>query len=98
MNIYYYHQLKNICLKLCPLEHHSLQLLIHPYSLEEIERMALERLGMARPDPSQIIYINVPPISHVVFNPDADILPRSTSFWEEMGTYLQGLINRVFGG
>jgi cell division protein FtsL len=68
------------------------------YTLEEIERIAGERLGMAKPDPSQIIYINVPPVSHVFFNPEADVLPPSTSFWEEMGIFLQGLINRVFGG
>ncbi|MCL2602887.1 MAG: cell division protein FtsL [Defluviitaleaceae bacterium] len=72
--------------------------IIHPFSLEEIERIAYERLGMARPDPSQIIYINVPPVSHVTFNPEADILPRGTTFWEEMGAFFQGVFNRVFGG
>ncbi|MCL2499659.1 MAG: cell division protein FtsL [Defluviitaleaceae bacterium] len=72
--------------------------IIHPFTLEEIEREAQERLGMARPDPSQIIYINVPPVSHVVFNPEADILPRDSTFWEEMRAFLQGLINRIFGG
>jgi cell division protein FtsL len=69
-----------------------------PYTLEEIERIARERLDMARPDPSQIIYINVPPISHVVFNPYADVLPQSTTFWEEIGTFFRGIVNRVFGG
>jgi cell division protein FtsL len=69
-----------------------------PYTLEEIERMAYERFGMARPDPSQIIYINVPPVSHVVFNTDVNLLPRSTTFWEEMRAFLIGIFNRVFGG
>jgi cell division protein FtsL len=69
-----------------------------PFTLDEIEHEAQERLGMARPDPSQIIYINVPRVSHVVFNPYADILPQDTSFWEEMRTFLQAIINRVFGG
>ncbi|MCL2202707.1 MAG: cell division protein FtsL [Defluviitaleaceae bacterium] len=69
-----------------------------PFTLDEIEAIALERLGMARPDPSQIIYIHVPPVSHVVFNPYAYILPPSTTFWEEMGAFLRGIIDSVFGG
>jgi len=69
-----------------------------PFTLDEIEQIAQERLGMARPDPMQIIYINVPPVSHVVLNPDAGILPRDSSFWEEMRIFVTDILNRVFGG
>jgi cell division protein FtsL len=69
-----------------------------PFTLDEIEQIAYERLGMARPDPMQIIYINVPPVSHVVLNPDAGILPRDSSFWEEMRIFVTDILNRVFGG
>lgn len=69
-----------------------------PFTLDEIEEIAQERLGMARPDPSQIFYIYVPPISHVVFNPDAAILPQERSFWGDMRIFITDIINRVFGG
>jgi len=69
-----------------------------PFTLEEIEQIASERLGMGRPDPSQIIYISVPPISHVVFNPDTNILPADTTFWEELRVFVTDIFNRVFGG
>jgi cell division protein FtsL len=69
-----------------------------PFTLDEIEQIAGERLNMARPDPMQIIYINVPPVSHVVFNPNADILPGDSSFWEEMRIFATDIFNRVFGG
>ncbi|MCL2364662.1 MAG: hypothetical protein FWC71_08375 [Defluviitaleaceae bacterium] len=69
-----------------------------PFTIEEIEQIARDRLGMGRPDPSQIIYINVPPISHVVFNPHANILPDDTTFWEELRVFFTDIFNRVFGG
>ena len=69
-----------------------------PFTIEEIEQKARERLGMNRPDPAQIIYINVPPMSHVVFNPDADILPQDSSFWQELRVFASDIINRFFGG
>ena len=69
-----------------------------PFSTEEIEQIARERLGMGRPDPSQIIYINVPPISHVDFNPVANILPDDSRFWEELRVFFTDIFNRVFGG
>ena len=69
-----------------------------PFTMEEIEQIARERLGMGRPDPSQIIYINVPPMSHVVFNPNPNILPEDTTFWEELRVFFTDIFNRVFGG
>jgi len=38
------------------------------YTLNEVERIAKEKLDMNKPDASQIIYINVPKQSHVVLN------------------------------
>jgi len=69
-----------------------------PFTMEEIEQIARERFGMGRPDPSQIIYINVPPVSHVVFNPYANILPDDSTFWEELRVFFTDIFNRVFGG
>jgi cell division protein FtsL len=69
-----------------------------PYTLAEIERIATERLDMAKPDPAQIIYINVPPISHVVLNPELYIPPKDQSFWEEMRIFVVAILDRVFGG
>jgi cell division protein FtsL len=69
-----------------------------PYTTSEIERIASERLGMARPDPSQIIYIHVPPISHVVLSPDAYIPAPAPSIWVELRVFFTAVFNRVFGG
>lgn len=69
-----------------------------PFTLDEIEQIAQERLGMSRPDPSQIIYINVPPVGGVVFNPDAHILPPDATFWEEITHFWSEILNRIFGG
>jgi len=69
-----------------------------PFTLDEIEEIAQERLGMRRPDHTQIFYINVPPVSHVMFNPNADILPQDTTFWEEMRNFATDILNRIFGG
>jgi len=69
-----------------------------PFTLEEIEQIARDRLGMGRPDPSQILYIYVPAISHVVFNPYANILPQDSTFWEELRVFFTDIFNRVFGG
>jgi cell division protein FtsL len=38
------------------------------YTLDEVAREAAERMGMNTPDPSQIVHINVPKVSHVVLN------------------------------
>ena len=68
------------------------------YTNYEIERIATERLGMARPDPSQVIEIYVPRFSYVVLNTDDDIMPRENYFWREIVTFLSGIADRIFGG
>ena len=68
------------------------------YSLEQIEYIATTRLGMIHPDPSQIIEIYVPPHSLVRLNRAEYLLPRENYFWQDIRTFANGLLNRVFGG
>ena len=49
------------------------------YTLAEIERIATERLGMAPPDPAQIITIYVPRQGQVILNHEP--LPESPNFF-----------------
>ena len=68
------------------------------YTNDEIERMASERLGMARPDPSQVFEIYVPRHSYVVIHTDETVMLRENYFWHEIVTFLSGIANRMFGG
>jgi len=68
------------------------------YSLDQIEYIATTRLGMIHPDPSQIIEIYVPPQSNVSLNRAEHLLPRENYFWQDIRTFANGLLNRVFGG
>jgi len=68
------------------------------YTNYEIERIASERLGMARPDPSQVIEIYVPRHSYVVLNTADYIMPQENYFLQEIMTFLTGITNRIFGG
>jgi len=70
----------------------------HHFTLEEIEYIAIMHLGMAPPDASQIIEINVPAESHVEFNRNIDILPRENYFWLDIRNFASGIMDRVFGG
>jgi cell division protein FtsB len=56
-------------------------------TLDEVMREATGRLGMNKPDHSQIIYINVPKQSHVVLNPNAEEETDATNY------FLQGIIS-----
>lgn len=67
------------------------------HTLEEIEYIAIMHLGMAPPDASQIIEINVPAQSHVEFNRNIDVLPRENYFWTDMRNFINGILDRVFG-
>lgn len=55
--------------------------LTQKYSLDEVERIATERLGMIKIDPSQSILINVPKQSFVILNDDEE-LPEPDSLWQ----------------
>ena len=68
------------------------------FTIEEVEYLAIMHLGMAPPDASQIIEINVPAQSHVEFNRAPEILPRENYFWADIRQFAGGLMDRVFGG
>ena len=70
------------------------------YTFYEIERMAHERLGMAMPDPSQIVIINVPRIGGVTLNPDDSAVQPTTPnyFMQEIRIFVSGIFDRMFGG
>jgi len=68
------------------------------YTFEEIERAATERLGMAFPDASQIIHINVPRIGGVTLNTAEYALPRHNYFWEDVRNFMSGIVDQIFGG
>jgi len=68
------------------------------YRVYEIERIAIERLGMAHPDPSQIIMINVPRQGTVELNTAEHVLPRENYFRQDLTTFLRGLVDRIFRG
>ena len=68
------------------------------YTDDKIEEIAITRLGMIFPDQSQIIEIYVPRLSHVEFNTAQHFLPRENYFWRDIGTFLNGMLDRVFGG
>jgi len=68
------------------------------HTFYEIERIAVERLGMTHPDPAQVFHINVPRIGEVTLNTAEYALPRHNYFWQESREFLGGLINEIFGG
>jgi len=68
------------------------------YSLEQIEYIAITKLGMIHPDPSQIIEIYVPPHNNVRLNRAEHLLPSENYFWRDIRTFMNGLLNRIFGG
>jgi cell division protein FtsL len=59
------------------------------YSLEEISRIARDRLGMNRPDPSRTVYINVPRRSFIVQNEWEEPAPE-LSMWQMVWQHIQG--------
>ena len=64
------------------------------YTLSEVEYIAMMYLGMAHPDPSQIIEISVPRQSHVVLNPDSNTTqPTENYFWQNIRRFVSGLFN-----
>ena len=73
-------------------------LLRERYTLDQIERIAIERLGMTHPDPAQIIDIYVPLQPTVRLNMDDGAIPVENFLWEEIRTFLTGVLDRIFGG
>lgn len=64
------------------------------YTREEIEHHARTRLGMGPPDPSQIIYFNVPLHDGVLVSTYAPPIPNTpTGFWQGIVDFFRGLRN-----
>lgn len=57
-------------------------------SIEEVARIAEERLNMSRPDPSQIVFINVPRPSYVVQS-DAPSVLEQPNMWQAAVQYMR---------
>ena len=68
------------------------------YTDDRIEEIAITQLGMIFPDQSQIIEIYVPRISNVEFNTAQHFLPSENYFWRDIRTFINGMLDRVFGG
>ena len=66
------------------------------YTREDIERLASERLGMSEPDPSQIIYFIVPPVSSVSMNTYIPQPPSANYFWQEVVAFFNAARERLF--
>jgi len=73
-------------------------LLQEHYTFYEIERIAIDRLGMSFPDPAQIINIYVPRVGGVTLNTADYAMPQHNYFWNDVGNFLSGILNRIFGG
>jgi cell division protein FtsL len=64
------------------------------YTLDEVARDAAERMGMNKPDPSQVIHIYVPKQSFVVMNPGMDGEDDGENyFWEGILAFFRQFIN-----
>jgi hypothetical protein len=67
------------------------------YSLDEIERIARERLGMNKPDASQIITIHVPKQSHTVLNNEEDASENEYNFFTIMINFVSDSFKKLTG-
>ena len=65
------------------------------YTDERISARARE-LGLAEPDPSQIIYFYAPRHSHVSITYDAAPF-QENYFWQEIFAFFSGIMDRLFG-
>ena len=68
------------------------------YSDSEIQWIAIDRLGMTFPDPSQIIEINVPRQGGATLNIVMREEPVENYLWNDITTFFRGIIDTVFGG
>ena len=65
------------------------------YTLDEVERVAVERLEMNKPDASQIIYIHVPKQSHVVLNAGEEAPEKEYNFWDGIVNFVTETVRRL---
>ena len=68
------------------------------YSDAEIQWIAIERLGMTFPDPSQVIEINVPRQGGATLNIVMREEPIENYLWMDITSFFRGIIDTVFGG
>ena len=68
------------------------------YSDTEIQWIAIERLGMSFPDPTQIIEINVPRQGGATLNTIMREEPVENYLWNDITAFFRGIIETVFGG
>lgn len=61
------------------------------FTLDEVERIAIERLGMNKPDASQIVHIDVPKQSYVVLNDEVDAPEAVNYFWNGIVSFFISL-------
>ena len=68
------------------------------YSESEIHWIAVDRLGMSFPDPSQVIEINVPRQGGATLNTIMREEPAENYLWNDITSFFRGIIETVFGG
>ncbi len=64
--------------------------LTEKYTLDEIERIAVDRLGMIKPDQSQIITVYVPKQNYSELRSEPE--PEDKSVWQTVVSFFQNLI------
>jgi len=73
-------------------------LLQERYTSEEIERIAINDLGMNFPDASQIINIEVHRQGTVMLNLSDHLLVQETSIWQDVRIFFRAMLDRIYGG
>ena len=68
------------------------------YDMLEVQWIAIDRLGMSFPDPSQIIEINVPRQGGATLNTIMREEPVENYLWNDITSFFRGIIETVFGG
>jgi cell division protein FtsL len=62
------------------------------YTLDEVAKLAGERMGMNTPDSSQVIYIEVPKQSYIVLNQNTeDEADEINYFWQGIVSFFKNL-------
>ena len=67
------------------------------YTLDEVERIAVERLGMNKPDSSQVIRIYVPKQSYVELNNDTDGGDVDYNILDGIANFITDAVRRLLG-
>ena len=68
--------------------------MVQRYTLDEVDRIATDRLGMSLPDESKTIKIHVPKQSHVVLNDDDFFIPIDYRFLPGIADFVKSYFDR----